>query len=145
MLVAGSLSRPEVVTYEPGIRPFDPAGSEEGEGRTVTLDARDAERWVHFDLDRGEVVSRTGPWELAFRRHEVRAADGGPGTEIERWYRYDFLSHLLTPEERRYRVPLGEGGVAELRFLSYYCPGPEAGCPTFRYTRSEEDPDPVGE
>lgn len=132
LLVAGSLHRPRVPTYRPGVHAGSGDGTTAGE-RTVTVDARDPDRWVHFDLDRAEVVARDGPWELAFRRHEVRSRSGELDEELEGWYRYDFLAHLLTPRERSYRVPVDGGGSVDLRFLSYYCPGPEAGCPTFRY------------
>lgn len=134
-MVLGSLRRPDVETYEPGVRSL---GSGDGGGAwRVTLDARDPERWIRFDLDEGSVVGTDGPWDLAFRRHEVRARLEAVERELESWYRYDFLSHLLTPRDRTFRVPAGDRGrTAELRFLSYYCPGPTAGCVTFRYELS---------
>lgn len=52
---------------------------------------------------------------------------------FEEWYRYDFLSHLLLPRSRVYVVRTAEGHYAKVEFLSYYCPGPVAGCVTFRY------------
>lgn len=55
---------------------------------------------------------------------------------LEEWYEYDFFSHLLTPRERTYLVRTTDGRLAEVRFLSYYCPGPEAGCVTLRYALS---------
>lgn len=137
LLVAGSLHRPEVPTYRPGLH-ADSGGPGAAAERTVTVDARDADRWVHFDLDRAEVVGEDGPWDLAFRRHEVRSRSGELDEALEGWYDYDFLAHLLTPRKRSYRVPIDGGGSVDLRFLSYYCPGPEAGCPTFRYAPSAD-------
>jgi hypothetical protein len=52
---------------------------------------------------------------------------------LEDWYDYDFFSHLLTPRPRTYAVRTTGGRVATIRFLSYYCPGPDAGCVTLRY------------
>lgn len=55
---------------------------------------------------------------------------------LEEWYDYDFFSHVLRPRPRVWAVRTPDGGVYRLRFLSYYCPGPEAGCLTFRYARA---------
>lgn len=52
---------------------------------------------------------------------------------LSNWYRYDFLSHLLSPRPRVYAVRTAEGEYAKVEFLSYYCPGPVGGCVTFRY------------
>ena len=68
------------------------------------------------------------------KNHEYRIGLTPAGVrELGEWHRYDFFSHLLIPRERGYRVTLEDGRSARLRFLSYYCPGPEAGCVTFRY------------
>ncbi|MGH7674740.1 MAG: HmuY family protein, partial [Gemmatimonadales bacterium] len=52
---------------------------------------------------------------------------------LARWYRYSMVSHLLEPKHRTYVVRTREGRYAKLQFVSYYCPGPTAGCVTFRY------------
>ena len=132
--MVGSLRRPDVAVYEPGVR-SGPDGA-----TVVTLDARDPDRWVRFDLDGGELVSGEGEWDLAVRRYEVRLRGAAGVRELGEWHRYDFFSHLLIPRERGYRVALGDGRSARLRFLSYYCPGPEAGCVTLRYRIETEDP-----
>lgn len=59
---------------------------------------------------------------------------------LEDWYRYDFFSHLLTPRDRTYLLRTGEGRMLELEFLSYYCPGPEAGCVTIRFRPVDDRP-----
>lgn len=64
----------------------------------------------------------------------LRSGDGPRTPPLEDWYRYDFFSHLLHPRPRLYAVRTDEGGYALLRFLSYYCPGVEPGCVTFRYS-----------
>lgn len=53
---------------------------------------------------------------------------------FDRWYRYDYLSHLLWPKPTSFVVRTADGRYAKLRIESYYCAGPEPGCVTFRYT-----------
>lgn len=60
---------------------------------------------------------------------------------LESWYDYDFFAHLLTPRSRVYVVRSGDGRLVKLRFLSYYCPGVEAGCVTLRYAPLPGAPD----
>lgn len=78
-LVLGTLRRPELPAYAP----TPPAPMEAGTSlvgpRTVTVDARDDERWAFFDFSRGTVTGRPDPlgWDLAFRRHEIVANGGG--------------------------------------------------------------------
>ena len=52
---------------------------------------------------------------------------------LRRWYRYGFFSHLLTPAGNVYAIRTADLRYAKLEILSYYCPGPVAGCLTFRY------------
>lgn len=56
---------------------------------------------------------------------------------LEDWYDYDFFSHLLRARPDVWAVRSASGRLWKLRFLSYYCPGPEAGCVTFRYAPLE--------
>ena len=119
---------------------------------TVTIDARDPERWVYFAFARGVLVPPdTAGWDLRVQRFQVvasgtarpvtieatAAADAGPSDSahagIGRWYRYSFFSHLLLPKPGAYEIRSPNGRLTRLEFLSYYCPGPEAGCLTFRY------------
>lgn len=130
---------------------------------TVTIDARDDGDWQFFDFARGTTVPPpdTAGWDLALRRFHVIAAGGvadlgrrpfetvalapeggyaptllGRDTvnaAIDRWYRYSYFTHLLEPNGHVYAVRTREGRFAKLEFLSYYCPGLSAGCPTFRY------------
>lgn len=53
--------------------------------------------------------------------------------EIERWYDYSFLTHLLTPKPHVWAVRTADGRFAVLELLGYYCPGVRPGCVTFRY------------
>lgn len=76
--------------------------------------------------DRWTVTGRDEDGEL---RHPV----------LEDWYEYDFFSHLLTPRPRAYAVRTSGGRTVKLRFLSYYCPGPDAGCVTLRYALPGRD------
>lgn len=68
------------------------------------------------------------PTEIA-RRDSVNRA-------IERWYRYGFTSHLLTPLGNTYLVRPADGGPPlKLEVLGYYCPRATPGCVTFRWAR----------
>ncbi|OGU10107.1 MAG: hypothetical protein A2W29_05995 [Gemmatimonadetes bacterium RBG_16_66_8] len=52
---------------------------------------------------------------------------------IARWYRYSFITHLLSPGDRVYVVRTVSGRFAKIQFLGYYCPGTAPGCVTVRY------------
>ena len=52
---------------------------------------------------------------------------------LEDWYRYSWVSHLLSPDEFIYGFRTADGRYGKLRFLSYYCPGARPGCVTFEY------------
>jgi len=157
-LVIVSLVPPGVPTFEPRSRPPHDALAVD----TVTLDARDADRWSYFAFGPGPLVTPdTAGWDLAVRRFRVIAAgaaarldtiafdalahapaEGFVATTFDRdtlnralarWYRYSMFSHLLYPRRRVYVIRSRAGRYAKLEFLSYYCPGPEPGCLTFRY------------
>ena len=128
---------------------------------TLTVDARDETRWRYVSLASGAPVGSTDRWDLAIRRFtlvpagaavdlgavpfdEVRSIPSGPWTPtafgsemandaLRRWYRYGFFSHLLTPAGKVYAIRTADRRYAKLEILSYYCPGPVAGCLTFRY------------
>ena len=52
---------------------------------------------------------------------------------IERWYNYNWTSHILQPRPTVWAVRTADGRYAKLRILGYYCPGPLAGCLTFEF------------
>ena len=52
---------------------------------------------------------------------------------IERWYNYNWTSHILEPRPTVWAVRTADGRYAKLRILGYYCPGPLAGCLTFEF------------
>jgi len=62
-----------------------------------------------------------------------RAARDTTHPATEDWYRYSMTSHILRPEPRTYAVRTAAGRFAKLEILSYYCPGAQPGCLTFRY------------
>jgi hypothetical protein len=161
-LVVASMMPRDTMVFEPTpIRPTGPVESLVRD--TVTVDSRDETRWHFFDFDRRSTVvpPDTAGWDLAIRRFTVIAADAvadvgktafdevieapaegfvetsfGRDTvniAIDRWYHYSMLSHLLEPNGHVYVVRTREARFAKLEFLSYYCPGVVAGCPTFRY------------
>ena len=53
--------------------------------------------------------------------------------EIERWYSYNWTSHILEPRPTVWAVRTADGRYAKLRILGYYCLGPQAGCLTFDF------------
>jgi len=63
---------------------------------------------------------------------------------FDRWYRYDFLSHLLWPRPTSFVIRTADGRFAKLEIESYYCPGPEPGCVSFRYTYQGNGSDELG-
>jgi len=157
-LVAASLRPRAVPTFSPDTVPFT-AGSAVD---TVTIDARDPRRWRFFSFSRGPLSPPdSAGWDLAFRRFRMMPAGDAmridtvtfdelrdiPPTgyqptvfsrdtvnpAIERWYRYDWFSHLLRPKPEVYVIRTRTGQAVKLGFLSYYCPGPEPGCVTVRF------------
>lgn len=160
-LVIASLVPTGVPTFEPRSTPRHDTLDVD----TVTLDARDAELWRFFALRRGPLVPPdTAGWDLAVRRFRVIAAGAVARADtafdaivhppavgyvattfgrdtlnpaLARWYRYSMFSHLLHPRQRIYVIRSRAGRYVKLEFLSYYCPGPEPGCVTFRYQQLE--------
>lgn len=146
-IVASSFVSRQVPTYAPGVH-----------GDTVTLDASAEDQWRFFTFDRGVLTPPdTGAWDLAVQRFRIRAPgpaqrlaipfDSTPGLrqgsvpiqpsagqDLGRWYRYSMFSHLLYPKPFIYVIRTRDGRYVKLEFLSYYCPGPEPGCVTFRYS-----------
>ncbi len=159
-LVAASFARPPVAVFEPGDLAPRPE-PESLVYDTVTIDAREAAGWKYFAMGTRMLVGPGEHWDLAVRRFTVVPNGGAvnhgqvdfdavleaPDTNYEltqfardtanaamrRWYRYGFLSHLLTPAGNVYALQLRDGRYAKLEILGYYCPGPSAGCLTFRY------------
>ncbi len=64
---------------------------------------------------------------------DERRGDEPRNRVLEDWYEYSWISHLLRPTDKTYALRTANGEYALLRFLSYYCPGGQAGCVTFRY------------
>lgn len=52
---------------------------------------------------------------------------------IAHWYSYGFVSHVLKPLPHVWAVRTADGRYAKIAILSYYCPGAQPGCLTFRY------------
>lgn len=53
---------------------------------------------------------------------------------LDGWYRYDFFSHMLLSRGRVFAIRTADGRYAKVAVVSYYCPGPEPGCLTIRYS-----------
>lgn len=130
-LIAASLTRRTAPVFAPS-----PVGAVLGAGEgidTLTVEARDQDRWRYVDLDRGFIAppGDSSGWDLAIRRFHIRLAQ--PSRDLGKWYRYGMLSHLLEPTGEVYPVATGEGRTGQIEVLSYYCTGLEAGCVTLRY------------
>lgn len=159
VLIVASLVPRDARTFDP-LAVHVRAGARAGD--TVTIDARDEAQWRFFSFARGPVSPPdTAAWDLAVRRYHVIVSGaaqriGTPAFEaladapaegyvattmgrdtvnsaIDRWYRYSIFSHLLEPASGSYVIRTRDGHFAKMQFLSYYCPGPAAGCVTFRY------------
>ncbi|MDA1095695.1 MAG: HmuY family protein [Chloroflexi bacterium] len=52
---------------------------------------------------------------------------------IERWYNYNWTSHLLEPRPTVWAVRTADGRYAKMEILGYYCSGALAGCLTFKF------------
>lgn len=158
-LIGASLSTRAVPTYAPRSRSQTDATPALD---TVTIDARDPDRWQFFAFAAGALVPPdTAGWDIAVRRFHVMVAGDAIGIDsvpfealhsppssgyvattferdtvngaIARWYRYSMFSHLLHPKGRIYVIRSRSGRATKLEFLSYYCPGPEPACVTFRF------------
>jgi len=160
-LVALTLRQPDVATYPPTVTAPGDAGRALVGPILYTVDATAADAWRRFSFRRGAVVDESG--DLAFKRYAIVAgpgaglldlgeiafdqvrrvpADGYQGNEgaaeprnpaIAAWYRYGFFTHVLTPKPHVWAVRTADQRYAKLEMIGYYCPGPQPGCPTFRY------------
>jgi hypothetical protein len=160
-LVALTLRQPDVPTYPPTSASPRDAGRALVGPVLYTLDATAADTWRHFSFRLGAVVGSAG--DLAFKRYAIVAGPGGGirdlgevafdqvrlvptdgyqanegaaeprNPAIAAWYRYGFFTHVLTPKPRVWAVRTADGRYAKLEMVGYYCPGPQPGCPTFRY------------
>jgi hypothetical protein len=63
---------------------------------------------------------------------------------IAGWYRYGFFSHVLTPRPHVWAVRTADGRYAKMEIVSYYCPGAQPGCLTFRYVYQGDGSTAVG-
>jgi hypothetical protein len=161
-MVVASLARREVAAFTPSPRTRARSPGWERTGDTLTLDAGDGDRWRFASLAMGRALvgADTTTWELAARRYRVTVAgalaDLGPvpfalarvtGTTqfvasrpgetvndaIQHWYRYSFVTHLLTPGGHVYALRTRDGRLYKVEVLGYYCPGLTPGCLTLRY------------
>jgi len=65
-----------------------------------------------------------------------RVTPGGDtvNATFDGWYRYGYLSHLLTPRPATFVLRTHDGRFAKFSILNYYCPGADPGCLTLVYT-----------
>ncbi len=77
-IVVGSLRQPDPPVFglsdlEPRVQPAQVSGPD-----TVTLDARNADRWTLLDLATGQIETTGNAWDIGVRRHRL-AVNGGDG------------------------------------------------------------------
>jgi hypothetical protein len=161
-MVVASLARREVAVFTPSPPGRVRSAGWARAGDTLTLDAGDGDRWRFASLTTGRVLTGadTADWELAARRYRVTVAgaladlgavpfalarvsattrfvESRPGETvndaIQHWYRYSFVTHLLTPGGHVYALRTRDGRLYKVEVLGYYCPGLTPGCLTLRY------------
>jgi hypothetical protein len=167
-LVASSVGRRDVATFGPSSLSRTRAPAWARTGDTITIDASDDTRWRLLSFASGRLLGSgdTSDWTIGVARYRVMvngdAADAGQvafdslrasprwafvGAEspsdstnaaLRHWYRYNFLTHLLEPNGHVYVLRSRSGELWKLQVVSYYCPGPEAGCMTIRYARVDD-------
>lgn len=78
LVVAASVSRPEAPVF--ALSRLDAREGPTGfvGPDTVTIDARDGDRWTRFNLARGTVAGPGGRWDLAVKRYRL-VVNGGDG------------------------------------------------------------------
>ena len=64
--------------------------------------------------------------------------DSATRTETEnpillKWYRYNYLTHKLTPKANTYAVKTADEKFAKIKFLNFYCTNKETGCIQMQY------------
>jgi len=64
--------------------------------------------------------------------------DSATRTETEnsillKWYRYNYLTHKLTPKPNTYAVKTADEKFAKIKFLNFYCANKETGCIQMQY------------
>lgn len=130
-LIAASLVKPNVAEFPP-----TPPGTVAAAGSgpdTVTIDATDEDQWRFYSFKRGVLhPPDSAGWDLGFRRYHV-IVSGTVNPSVAHWYTYSFVTHLLKPGGHVFIVETREGARARMEFLSYYCPGSQPGCLTFRW------------
>ena len=139
-LLIGAFTKPEFPPYDIGPH----ADS------TYTLDASrgDAWRWRgDLGFRRNHVITAPGAGAIdlgpvPFDSVAVLPADGYVATSfaadtandaIGKWYDYSMWSHLLTSKHHVYAIREGDGELAKLEILAYYCRQVGAACYTVRY------------
>ena len=162
MLVAAPLVRRDPPTFRPTPATRERPGNWQSVGDTLTIDATDDVVWARASLSRGRVLAAfdSSGWEIAAQRHRLTVAgsladlgvvpfetasvpasaafvasrSGAQANEaIDHWYRYSFVTHLLSTNAHVYAFRARDGQLWKLQVVGYYCPGVIAGCMTLRY------------
>lgn len=88
-------------------------------------------------LDLGEVPldEATAPSAAAFIVDTLGGEDEDEpeNAAAGRWYKYSFITHIVSVKPNTYLIRTGDENDALVQFDSYYCEDEEPGCITFRY------------
>lgn len=79
-------------------------------------------------------VTRAPSPEPSARWIATRRASDTTNAALRRWYGYSFLSHVLESRGNVYVVRTSADAYVKMRIVSYYCPGPTAGCMTMVFS-----------
>jgi len=127
-------------------------------GKPANIFDRSSREW-DLAFRRGKIVTNSGATNkfgkggvLDLGEVEFEAVDQVPNrpfiedaatrtqTENEallQWYKYNYITHKLTPRKNVYVVRTADGKYAKVQFLGFYCANKEPGCIQMRYVYQE--------
>lgn len=87
-------------------------------------------------LDLGE-VSFDAVEEVPADAEFIPDANAKTGTEspvLAQWYKYNYITHKLTPRKNIYLLRTADGKYTKIQFQSFYCADKQPGCIQMQYT-----------
>lgn len=99
LVVAASVSQPEAPVFELSSLEAREVPTRFAGPDTVTIDARDGDRWTRFDLARGTISEAGERWDLAVKRYRlvVNGGEGFVGTAGVRRMEAPFEKVVIAP------------------------------------------------
>src|SRR3989304_3277694 len=85
-------------------------------------------------VDLGEVpLEEASPLADGYLADATDDERGLENPALNKWYSYNWTTHVITSKNHTYALRTATGEVALLTFVSYYCDDGSSGCITFRY------------